>query len=226
MKQDLRIIKGLETKKRIMGCAKAAFLKYGFKDATIVEITQDAGVPIGLFTYYFKTKSNIVNHVHLDYLERIRAAVMQYDWVRDETPLFTNSIINYIYFDNILYDEGVSRFFLEVLNADFPTSFMDETGKEVFKKYIEYYDLEIDEGYLELLLTFNNGGKKKLITKYLQKEMDIPKDQLISFIIGCDIDFPAIPEGEKKRVREKLEKRIGEIGCRDISMLNETASVS
>ncbi|MDR2519468.1 MAG: TetR/AcrR family transcriptional regulator [Eubacteriaceae bacterium] len=220
MKQDLRIIKGLETKKRIMDCAKSAFLKYGFKDATIVEITQEAGVPIGLFTYYFKTKSNIVNHVHNDYLDRIRESVMQYDWVRDETPLLTFSIINYIYYDNIIYEEGVSRFFLEVLNADFQISFLDETGKDVYRRYITYYDIETEPGQLELLLTFNNGGKKKLITKYLQKELDIPKSQLIHFIIGCDIDFPGIPEGEKERVKEKIQKRVDEIDCRSISMLN------
>ncbi|MCL1802611.1 MAG: TetR/AcrR family transcriptional regulator [Eubacteriaceae bacterium] len=220
MKQDLRIVKGLETKKRIMDCAKAAFLKYGFKDATIVEITQEAGVPIGLFTYYFKTKSNIVNHVHLDYLERIYNAVLEYDWVKDETPLFVNSIINYVYYNNIIDNEAVSRFFLEVLNADFQISFLDESGKDIFRRYISFYDIDIETDQMELLLTYNNGGKKKLITKYLQDDLNVQKEKLIYFIICCDIDFPGIPDGEKARVKEKLSNRIEEVAFSQISMLN------
>ncbi|MCL1913576.1 MAG: TetR/AcrR family transcriptional regulator [Eubacteriaceae bacterium] len=221
MKQDLRIIKGLETKKRIMDCAKYTFQRYGYKDATIVEITHSAGVPIGLFTYYFKTKSNIVNHVHNDYLEKLRSTIMSYDWIRDETPLLTHSIENYIYYDNILSDEMSSRFFLEVLSADLQAGFLDETARATYEEYISFYDIFIDSSELDILVTFNSGGKKKLIMKYLEKQLQIDQSQLVNFIVFNDIDSIAIPDGEKQRVKDKIIKRLPEIDAAGINMLSQ-----
>jgi AcrR family transcriptional regulator len=219
MKQDLRIIKGLETKKRIMDCAKKAFQKFGYKDATIVEITQAAGVPIGLFTYYFKTKSNIVTNVHNDYLDRIKSTTFAYDWIRDETPLLTHSIENYIYYDNILADEVASRFFYEVLTADLQSGFLDERSRNVYDEYLRYYDIFVDKGELEILLTYSGGGKKKLIMKYLEKELEVDRRALVNFMIFNDIDIIGIPDGEKLRVKEKIVKRIAEIDSQNITLL-------
>ena len=220
MKHDLRIEKGLETKKRIMECAKSAFQNNGYKNATIVEITQAAGVPIGLFTYYFKTKSNIVTHVHFDYLQRIRAELELFDWIKDETPLFIGSVENYIYYKNIFDSAEVSRFYLEVLYGDLQENFIYETDKTRFEEYIKYYSIDISENELEILLTFINGGKKNLIIKYFENTLKVDKNDVLNFIVFNDINLTKASDGEKTRVKDKILSRAPGIDLSGIEMLN------
>jgi len=51
------------TRARLLGSAEQVFGVRGFNDASIVEITQNAGVALGTFYVYFPSKMAIFNHI-------------------------------------------------------------------------------------------------------------------------------------------------------------------
>ena len=62
--------KGVQTRNMIYQTAKQLFYDKGYEKTKIKEIADTAEVPIGLFTYYFKTKDKIVQYIYLSFLLR------------------------------------------------------------------------------------------------------------------------------------------------------------
>lgn len=59
-KNELKTTKSEETRKLVMEKALAVFLKKGFKNATLREISAATGMSLGSFYYYFPSKESII----------------------------------------------------------------------------------------------------------------------------------------------------------------------
>ncbi|PKM52897.1 MAG: TetR/AcrR family transcriptional regulator, partial [Firmicutes bacterium HGW-Firmicutes-5] len=53
--------KGIQTRNHLYEISKKCFYEQGYEKTKIKDIVTAADTPIGLFTYYFKTKDNIVH---------------------------------------------------------------------------------------------------------------------------------------------------------------------
>lgn len=69
--------KGQNTKQKIMDVAKELFYEQGFTNTTVAQITDEAEVNNGLFTYYFGSKVNLANMISTEYRLKLRNAVSE-----------------------------------------------------------------------------------------------------------------------------------------------------
>jgi AcrR family transcriptional regulator len=67
--------RGVETRGRLLGAAELVFGELGFYDASIVKITEAAGVGQGTFYLYFASKKEIFDELVRDLNRRIRTAM-------------------------------------------------------------------------------------------------------------------------------------------------------
>ena len=69
--------KGLETRRRLLDAAEEVFAELGFYDASIVKITEAAGVAQGTFYQYFASKQEIFEELVRDLNVRVRHAMQE-----------------------------------------------------------------------------------------------------------------------------------------------------
>jgi len=67
--------RGQQTRRRLLDAAEEMFGEHGFYDASIVRITEHAGVAQGTFYLYFKSKQEIFEEVVADLNHRVRQAM-------------------------------------------------------------------------------------------------------------------------------------------------------
>src|SRR5436190_12850967 len=69
--------RGLDTRRRLLDAAEHVFGELGFHDASMVKITQTAGVAQGTFYLYFDSKKAIFDELVRDLNQRVRHAMKE-----------------------------------------------------------------------------------------------------------------------------------------------------
>lgn len=72
-----RTARGERTKAKIVDSARAAFASHGYHEASIVKITEGAGVAMGTFYLYFPGKAELYHEVVVDLNRQLRRAMRQ-----------------------------------------------------------------------------------------------------------------------------------------------------
>lgn len=69
--------KGVETRQRLLDAAEQVFAELGYHDASIVKLTEAAGVGQGTFYLYFASKKEIFDELVRDLNRRVRHAMKE-----------------------------------------------------------------------------------------------------------------------------------------------------
>jgi AcrR family transcriptional regulator len=69
--------RGLDTRRRLLDAAESVFGELGFHDASVVKITESAGVAAGTFYLYFDSKKAIFDELVRDLNRRVRRAMRE-----------------------------------------------------------------------------------------------------------------------------------------------------
>jgi AcrR family transcriptional regulator len=69
--------KGTETRRRLLEAAEKTFADLGYHDASIVKITEAAGVSQGTFYLYFSSKKDVFDELVRDLNRRVRHAMKE-----------------------------------------------------------------------------------------------------------------------------------------------------
>lgn len=69
--------RGAKTRRRLLEAAESVFAELGYHDASIVKITEAAGVGQGTFYLYFASKREIFDELVLDLNHRVRQAMTE-----------------------------------------------------------------------------------------------------------------------------------------------------
>ena len=69
--------KGVETRQRLLDAAEVVFAELGYHDASIVKLTEEAGVGQGTFYLYFSSKKEIFDELVRDLNLRVRHAMAE-----------------------------------------------------------------------------------------------------------------------------------------------------
>lgn len=72
-----RTARGARTRARLLAAAEDVFATVGYHDASIVKITEQAGVGLGTFYVHFGGKKEIFDEVVLDLSRRVRQAMSE-----------------------------------------------------------------------------------------------------------------------------------------------------
>ncbi|MDN5856469.1 MAG: TetR/AcrR family transcriptional regulator, partial [Actinomycetia bacterium] len=69
--------RGIRTRGRLLAAAEQVFTAFGYHDASIVKITEAAGVGQGTFYLYFASKAQIFDELIVDMNRRVRHAMSE-----------------------------------------------------------------------------------------------------------------------------------------------------
>jgi AcrR family transcriptional regulator len=69
--------RGVETRARLLEAAEQVFAELGYHDASIVKITEAAGVAMGTFYLYFSSKKDVFDELVRDLNRRVRHAMKE-----------------------------------------------------------------------------------------------------------------------------------------------------
>jgi AcrR family transcriptional regulator len=69
--------RGAQTRNRLLEAAEEVFAQVGYHDASIVKITEAAGVAMGTFYLYFRSKKEIFDELLRDLNRRVRHAMSE-----------------------------------------------------------------------------------------------------------------------------------------------------
>jgi AcrR family transcriptional regulator len=69
--------RGTRTRQRLLEAAEAVFAEHGYHDASVVKITEAAGVGQGTFYLYFATKQEVFDELVRDLNRRVRYAMKE-----------------------------------------------------------------------------------------------------------------------------------------------------
>ena len=69
--------RGAQTRRRLLEAAEEIFAELGYHDASIVKLTESAGVGQGTFYLYFSSKKEIFDELVLDLNHRVRQAMTE-----------------------------------------------------------------------------------------------------------------------------------------------------
>lgn len=77
MRTTPRTAKGTATKEKLLAAAEHVFAELGYHDASVVKITEHAGVAMGTFYLYFESKLQIFEELVEDLNRRVRRAMSE-----------------------------------------------------------------------------------------------------------------------------------------------------
>jgi AcrR family transcriptional regulator len=136
--------RGLDTRRRLLDAAEKVFGEVGYHEASIVKLTEAAGVAQGTFYLYFDSKKAIFDELVRDLNRRVRHAMKQGS------------------------DRGKTRFEAEVLGfdayfrftADHPALYrIIRQAEFVSPEMLEYHYERLAQGYVEALARARETGE-------------------------------------------------------------------
>jgi AcrR family transcriptional regulator len=136
--------KGVETRQRLLEAAEQVFGEIGYVDASIVKITEGAGVGQGTFYLYFASKQEIFDELVRDLNRRVRHAMKEAS-SKGETRLESELLGFGAYFSFTTEHPALYRI---IRQAEF-----------VSPKMLRYHYDKLSEGYVEGLRAAMDRGE-------------------------------------------------------------------
>ena len=197
-----RYKKGVNTCNYIVEEAKKIFYEKGYCKTTIQEICDNTNITLGNFTYYFKTKQDLLRRIYVDYIKDVESFVMENtDDYPD--PFDKYLIVGFVYNYRIFADEKISNFNKEII--EYGNLFND-----IFLK-IPVEDVHFAYGNIT-----KNVSKEELYLLYLS-DLGIRKELTLFYVnnralFNSPFDFSAemakvvsrIYSADDERIREKF----------------------
>ena len=144
--------KGVQTRNMIYQTAKQLFYDKGYEKTKIKEIADTAEVPIGLFTYYFKTKDKIVQHIYSEFFTQISLRITEATKDGLDNSILRHAILSWIYYEIIFSDANNRRFYYENLKKTSNYRIMNKTASQTYRRYVEDFNVVISDHDFQNLL--------------------------------------------------------------------------
>jgi AcrR family transcriptional regulator len=136
--------RGLDTRRRLLDAAESIFGELGYHDASIVKLTETAGVAAGTFYLYFDSKKAIFDELVRDLNRRVRHAMKE---ASSEGGTRLES--------ELLGFEAYFRF-----TAEHPALYrIIRQAEFVSPEMLRYHYDRLSEGYVEALQAASDSGE-------------------------------------------------------------------
>lgn len=159
--------KGSKTKGLILASAKRLFKAKGFSKTSVMDICTAAGVKAGTFTYYFKTKDDLVRTIYAEVFLKC------YDFVdskvdRELNSMEKNTFVAFLYFHAILANAQNSAFHHEILLKGSVSNFIYPIAFPLFEYYNRDLNLKLSDKELADIDLAVNGISREIVTDFLE----------------------------------------------------------
>lgn len=176
--------KGVQTRNMIYQTAKQLFYDKGYEKTKIKEIADTADVPIGLFTYYFKTKDKIVQHIYSEFFTQISLRITEQTKDGLDNSILRHAILSWIYYEIIFSDENNRRFYYENLKKTSNYRIMSKTASQTYQRYVEDFNVVISDHDFQNVLYLDFGARREYFLNFFEKPLNDSTDDVIFLING------------------------------------------
>lgn len=211
--------KGLESKNKIYNTAKQTLRDFGYNGTKIKRIVDRAEVPLGLFSYYFKTKEHLLSSVYKDYYIRINALLETCGWFNAETSIFKHICSTKIYYDNIFADDACKRFYLEVLEKDLNLQFFFDIIYKRYETFYTDYKIAMDIKDLKSIILFDFGARRQFLMEYQNGNIDMNENDMIRHMSSITPLLMRIDYSEIERMFDKCDECVSKLECGYIKII-------
>lgn len=211
--------KGIQTRNLIYQTAKKIFYQNGYKKARIQDITDAADVPIGLFTYYFKSKDGIVQQFFSEFMTQIFSRVDETLHDKVENSIKLHALTSCISYDIILNDQNNRRFFYETIQRKSNYRLLSQLAYEVYRQNIEDFNVEVSDQTFEDLIRVDFGARREFFLYYFEEKQQHSIAEIVRVINGI---FPRLIRIDQAIVDKELEEGIAlmdSVDYQDIHLL-------
>ncbi|MBU4542028.1 TetR/AcrR family transcriptional regulator [uncultured Acetobacterium sp.] len=176
----------MNTRDKIYNAAKRLYLENGYANTPNTLIAKEAGVNLGLVTYYFKTKDIIASDMLNNNYETLYSHLLKYLPTNDE--LLQLITFFKLHFQLTGIDPHYDRFIYEMNKFDLlEKATRDGNLYSLYQTLVNQND-QIDESEKELLcscaVTASFGVIRALTMKQYEKEILISKDEIFDLCIN------------------------------------------
>ena len=179
-----RYKKGIETRNNIINASKSLFYLQGLNSTTVQKIADLASVNLGLLSYYFKTKNNIINMIFEEFFDRIHATVNA-QLGNEKDIILTHMVKERIIYDIIFKDSNNFRFFKEVLDKSIVLKQFEERTYSNYCKINVENNYYVDNNFIKCYSSLECGGRVNLLRNYVDETLQVNYDDLIKILISC-----------------------------------------
>ncbi|KPU45638.1 DNA-binding transcriptional repressor AcrR [Oxobacter pfennigii] len=172
------------TKEIILSAAKQQFSEQGYLKTTIASIFELIDVPMGVFTYHFKTKDNLVREIHVQFYKQINDLVESNLNVPQDNYFLRHLLNSRIFYKVILENEKNSRFYYEVLYEKSNYRFNSGIVIPKLRKYLEEFNVLITEEEFQSIVLLNAGARREFFLNYFEKKIILPVDDVVNLLEG------------------------------------------
>ena len=194
-----------ETKERIYKCAKECFYEKGFSETTFKDISERAGVPSTLITYYFKKKiqiaADIYSEIYINAQDIINKHQKEYNI---NSHLFRQILVSYIYYDCIFSYENNKRFYMELRKRNVSNyTLTKEVTQKVYASYIREFNLPITNEKLRIILVMNSAARGGFFNYISENNIKLSVSEIVNTVESI---VPRLMEIDHKIVDSYLLK--------------------
>ncbi len=208
------------SKEKIFNTAKKMMYENGYKKTTIEKIAQNAGVPKGLVTYYYK-KEKIVSDLYLDFYIRVENRVASCLGEKLENHFQRHFILSKIFYNVILKDKNNTELYMEIVENELLTDNVHRYVRDKFQILIHELNIDISPLIFDRLLEAEYGAKIYLtrnhinrITKNLEKSKDF-----LNFLSSISVRLAGISNEEIENNISKCEELMKELDYSDLKFI-------
>lgn len=155
--------KGIESENKIFQSAKKMFYEYGYKKTTIEKIAEDAEVPVGLVTYYFK-KESILSRIYREYMHSVVNCIEEQVGDKLTNHLQKHLLISQIFYTCLISDERNKEVYREIFVHRLISDDIYQTITDNMTQIVEEFHLEVDEETFRQLEIAEFGARRELLS--------------------------------------------------------------
>ena len=215
-KSTKKLLQRQQSMARIIDGAITVFMKKGYENANIVEITREAGVATGSLNNCFGNKERLGAYVTYAMLRHTMPPVREMVSFDDDPILFTlASVCTYHRF--MMETGGYRQFFLDALKYDFIFNYLTHIPNNLAENLIRHYRREADQEAVTLTsqyLPYMLG--RTLILKQQEGYFNGIASDEVAFLMCREALKDFVPEAEI-RARSQEGLRIAREICDRLS---------
>lgn len=176
--------KGVQTRNHLYNTAKQLFYRQGYEKTKIKDIVETADTPLGLFTYYFKTKDKIVQEIYLEYYSQINTCIDALNIDGISNSILRHGVLSWIYYDIILNNDNNRRFYCEILKKGSNYRIVNDFISNVYRLYVNEYHIVINEKEFNNLIFIDFGGRREYFLNYFEIPLHDSVDDVVFLLNG------------------------------------------
>ncbi|KPU43730.1 DNA-binding transcriptional repressor AcrR [Oxobacter pfennigii] len=170
------------TKEVIMAAAKLQFFEEGYFKTTIANIFKEINIPMGVFTYHYKTKDNLISEIFTQYYSEISKLIERSFTVPPSQSFLKHMLISRIFYRIILENEKNARFYYEVIHDKSSYRFFKNVVIPKHRGLLKEFNVLVTEEEFQSIVVMGSGARREFFLSYFENNIKMSVNQVVNLL--------------------------------------------